>query len=167
MAAQPMYRRGLAGAVLVLAALAPGCASRQHASARAQPTDRVSMGYGQQSRKDVTSAVSSVQTDPRRDNAVQIEQLILGRVSGVEVLRLGDGRVSLRIRGASSFMASSEPLYVIDGVKVHADTFTDAMSGINPADVVRIDVLKDAGATAIYGTEGGNGVVMITTRHGR
>lgn len=166
MTAEPILRRGLAGAVLVLAALAPGCASRQHA-ARPQPTDSVSVGYGQQSRKDVTTAVSSVQTDPRRDNSVQIEQLILGRVSGVEVLRTGDGRVSLRIRGASSFMASSEPLYVIDGVKVHAETFSDAMGGINPADVVRIDVLKDAGATAIYGTEGGNGVVMITTRHGK
>ncbi len=168
MTAQSLCHRGLAGAVLVLAALAPGCATgRQHASA-AQPSDSVQVGYGQQSRRDVTTAVSSVQTDPKRDVAAyQLEQLIQGRVSGVEILRVDAGRISLRIRGASSFMASSEPLYVIDGVKVHAETFTDAMAGINPADVARIDVLKDAGATAIYGTEGANGVVLVTTKRAR
>ncbi len=165
MAAQPMFHRGLAGAALLLAALAPACATgHQHRSA-VQPTDSVQVGYGQQSRRDVTSAVSSVQADPKRDaSAFQLEQLIQGRVAGVEILRVDAGRVSLRIRGASSFLSSSEPLYVIDGVKVRAATFSDAMAGINPADVARIDVLKDAGATAIYGTEGANGVVLVTTK---
>ncbi len=169
MAVQPLFHRGLGGAVLVLAALAPAaCAvGHQHASGP-QPADSVQVGYGQQSRREVTSAVASVQMDPKRDaSAFQLEQLIQGRVAGVEILRVDAGRVSLRIRGASSFLASSEPLYVVDGVKVRAETFTDAMAGINPADVARIDVLKDAGATAIYGTEGANGVVLITTKRAR
>ena len=168
MAAQPVFHRGLAGAVLVLAALTPACASGHHHTSRAQPADSVQIGYGTEARKDVTSAVSSVTTDPKHDAAAySLEQLIQGRVSGVEIIRVDAGRISLRIRGASSFLASSEPLYVIDGVKVHADTFSDAMAGINPADVARIDVLKDAGATAIYGTEGANGVVLVTTKKAR
>ncbi len=168
MAAQSLVQRGLAGAVLVFAALAPACATGHRHVSAATPADSVQVGYGQQSRRDVTTAVSSVEADPKRDvSAFQLEQLIQGRVAGVEILRVDGSRISLRIRGASSFMASSEPLYVIDGVKVHAETFSDAMAGINPADVARIDVLKDAGATAIYGTEGANGVVLVTTKRAR
>lgn len=168
MAAQPLIHRGLAGAVLFLAALAPACASgRNHASA-AQPADSVSVGYGQQARKDVTGAVASIDAGSQRDNsALQLEQLIQGRVAGVEIIRVDAGRISLRIRGQNSITSSSEPLYVIDGMKVRAETFTDAMAGINPGDVARIEILKDAGATAIYGTDGANGVVIVTTRRGR
>ncbi len=168
MAAQPLVRRGLAGAVLFLAALSPACASGHRHSSSAQPSDSVQVGYGQQARRDVTGAVSSVNAEAQRDNsALQLEQLIQGRVAGVEIIRADAGRISLRIRGQNSISSSSEPLYIIDGMKVRAETFTDAMVGINPADVARIEILKDAGATAIYGTEGANGVVIVTTRRGR
>ncbi len=168
MAAKPVVRRGLAGAVLALAALLPACASGHRHTSAAQPDDSVSVGYGQQARRNVTGAVASIETESQRDNsALQLEQLIQGRVAGVEVIRLDGARISLRIRGQNSINSGSEPLYVIDGMKVHAESFTDAMAGINPGDVARIEVLKDAGATAIYGSEGANGVVLITTRRGR
>ncbi len=167
MAAEPVLHRGLAGAVLVLAALLPACASgHRHASA-AQPADSLQVGYGQQARKDVTGAVTSIETASQRDNsALQLEQLIQGRVAGVEIVRLDGARISLRIRGTNSVNSGTEPLYVIDGMKVRAESFTDAMAGINPGDVARIEILKDAGATAIYGSEGANGVVLVTTRRG-
>ncbi len=165
---QPLVPRASVAAVLLCLAGTAGCATHHTAGSQAQAPDSVSVGYGKQARKDVTGAVSSVTPDPRRDNsATQLEQLIVGRVSGVEVIRLDGARISLRIRGTNSVNAGTEPLYVIDGMKVHADSFTDAMAGINPADVARIEVLKDAGATAIYGSEGANGVVLITTRRGK
>jgi len=167
MATQP-FSRGRVGAVLVCVTLSAGCATLHHSSrAEKQQPDSVSVGYGKQARKNVTGAVSSVNTESQRDNsAMQLEQLIQGRVSGVEIIRLDGARISLRIRGATSVNASTEPLYVIDGMKVHAESFTDAMAGINPGDVASIEVLKDAGATAIYGSEGANGVVIVTTRRG-
>ncbi len=168
MAAQPMYRRAATGALLLLAGLGAGCASGQHHGSSALPEDSVSVGYGKQARKNVTGAVSSVETESQRNNsALQLEQLIQGRVAGVEIIRLDASRISLRIRGTNSITSGTEPLYVIDGMKVHAESFTDAMAGINPADVASIEVLKDAGATAIYGSEGANGVVIVTTRRGR
>lgn len=168
MAAQFLYRRAISGGLLLLCALSAACASGHGRGSRAQPQDSVSVGYGKQSRKDVTGAVSSIDTESQRNNsAMQLEQLIQGRVSGVEVIRVDAGRISLRIRGASSLNSTTEPLYIIDGMKVHAESFTDAMAGINPADVASIEILKDAGATAIYGSEGANGVVIVNTRRGK
>ena len=167
MAAQPMYRRTAAGALVLLAGLGAACASSHGHGSGALPQDSVSVGYGKQARKDVTGAVSSVDTESQKNNsALQLEQLIQGRVSGVEVVRVDGSRISLRIRGTNSIVGNLEPLYIIDGMKVHAETFTDAMLGINPSDVASIEVLKDAGATAIYGSEGANGVVIVTTRRG-
>lgn len=168
MVAQPLVARAPVVAVLLCVAGTAGCAMHHSAGSQAQTPDSVSVGYGRQARKDVTGAVSSVTPDPQRDNsAMQLEQLIVGRVSGVEVIRLDGARISLRIRGTNSINAGTEPLYVVDGMKVHAESFTDAMAGINPADVAHIEILKDAGATAIYGSEGANGVVLITTRRGK
>lgn len=153
---------------LVAALGAAGCARGGHHESASPSRDTVSVGYGTQERRDVTSAIASV-TPSESDNAgaVTLEQLIEGRVSGVEVLRLGGNQISLRIRGSNSVMASTEPLYVVDGMRVRAATFSEAMSGINPHDVARIDILKDAAATAIYGSEGANGVVLVTTRRAK
>ncbi len=158
--------RELTAAALLVVALTAGCASHVRPPAGPQPADSVSTGYTKEARGDLTSAVSSVRADTLHDQtAVTLEKLAM-RLSGVEIIQLGGGRISLRVRGAASFMANSEPLYVIDGVRVSAASFSDALGGVNPADVVRIDVLKDASSTAIYGTEGANGVVVITTRRG-
>jgi TonB-dependent SusC/RagA subfamily outer membrane receptor len=98
-----------------------------------------------------------------RDRAVgQAEELFVGRFAGVRVLRLPDGSLTIRLRGASSIHGSGEPLYVIDGVPVPAGT--SGLVGINPADIARIEVLKDAASTTFYGVRGANGVVLITTK---
>lgn len=99
---------------------------------------------------------------PQGQQPAQAEELMEGRFSGVRVLRTADGGIAVQIRGVSTFMGSSEPLYVIDGFPVEAGP-GGALSGINPRDIRRIEVLKDAGSTAMYGGRGANGVVLITT----
>jgi TonB-dependent SusC/RagA subfamily outer membrane receptor len=94
----------------------------------------------------------------------RIEELIEGRVSGVRVIRLPNGEFSLRIRGTSSPSGSNEPLVVIDGMPVPGPQVGAALAGLNPLDVARIEVLKDAQATAFYGMRGANGVLVITTK---
>ena len=157
--------RGVAVAALVLAGSA--CASSGPRHTEEAVPDTVEVGYGQQARKDISSAITSLPADSRRDVvSIDMEQLIQGHVAGVEVMRLPSGKISLRIRGASSINMSTEPLYVIDGTPVHADNFSDAVAGMSPQQVARIDILKDAAATAIYGSSGANGVVVITTKRG-
>ncbi len=163
MAAESLVR-GLTAAAVLLAGSA--CAAGPRHTEEAAP-DTVQIGYGAQARKDVTSSISSVRPDEREDaGSTDIERLLLGRVSGVEIIRLPSGKVSLKIRGSSSFYMNTEPLYVIDGQTVAADNFTDAVAGLTAQQIMRIDVLKDAAATAIYGTSGANGVVVITTKRG-
>jgi TonB-dependent SusC/RagA subfamily outer membrane receptor len=89
-----------------------------------------------------------------------VQDLLVARFPGVEVIGAGAG-ASVRIRGSTSIVGNNEPLYVVDGMPV-SNVF-----GINPRDVARIEVLKDAGSTAAYGIQGANGVILITTRHGK
>lgn len=91
----------------------------------------------------------------------------MGRVPGLTVLRTPNGGYSLRIRGRSSFYGNDEPLIVIDGMPIRQGGASNALMSLDPGDVARIDVLKDAGATAAYGVQGGNGVLLIATRRGR
>jgi TonB-dependent SusC/RagA subfamily outer membrane receptor len=93
-----------------------------------------------------------------------IEELIEGRAPGVQVLHRSDGTFSLRIRGTSSPASSNEPLILIDGAPAADQHSGRALAGINPRDVLKIEVLKDAASTAFYGMRGGNGVILITTR---
>jgi TonB-dependent SusC/RagA subfamily outer membrane receptor len=89
---------------------------------------------------------------------------LLARFPGVEVRQAPGGGVSVRIRGSSS-LGNAEPLYVIDGMVV--DQLGSGLLGINPTEIARIEVLKDAAATAFYGMRGSNGVVVITSKRGR
>ncbi|WP_189361689.1 SusC/RagA family TonB-linked outer membrane protein [Algibacter mikhailovii] len=122
------------------------------------------VGYGAQQKKDVTGAVALVNSESfeQRTNA-QLGSLIQGQAAGVEVLA-NSGKPSegmrIRIRGTNSITSGSEPLYVVDGVPT-----TDTRS-INPSDIDAISVLKDASSAAIYGAQGANGVVLITTKRG-
>ena len=93
-----------------------------------------------------------------------IEELIEGRAPGVQVLRRSDGSFALRIRGVSSPSGNNEPLIVIDGTSSQDGNSARSLSALNPQDVQRIDVLKDAASTAFYGMRGANGVIVITTR---
>src|SRR5437879_2207600 len=152
-------------------------------------SDVVVVGYGTQRRADLTGAVASVSAAELRPTAVaSLEQGLEGRVAGVHVIQ-GDaapgGGIRVQIRGVNSMSAgSAQPLYVIDGVpwvnsgvskrqlgavseeNLSSLTETNPLSAIAPEDIESIDVLKDASATAIYGSRGANGVVLITTKRG-
>jgi TonB-dependent SusC/RagA subfamily outer membrane receptor len=103
-----------------------------------------------------------------RDEASQtysrIEELIEARSSGIQVIRRSDGSFSLRIRGVSSPATRNDPLIVIDGTPNADGQSSHALALVNPQDVSKIEVLKDAASTAFYGMRGANGVIVITTR---
>ncbi len=125
----------------------------------------VVIGYGTQQKKDITGAVSVIDEKAfdSRPNT-QFGNLIQGKTAGVQVISPSgkpSAGFSMRIRGTSSISGSSEPLYVVDGVP-SSDT-----RSINPADIENISILKDASSAAIYGAQGANGVVLITTKKGK
>lgn len=125
----------------------------------------VVVGYGSVRKKDLTGSVSSVNSKVLEDRPVSnLGQALQGRASGVYIVDNGNpqANVSLKIRGMGT-VNNSDPLYVIDGVPMAIM----GMNSLNPEDIESIDILKDASATAIYGARGANGVVMITTRHGK
>jgi len=126
----------------------------------------VVVGYGVQRKSDLTGSVANVKAETLMERpATTVEQALAGRVAGVNIStnsgRPG-GRTSVRIRGISSINASSNPLYVVDGVVWEGG----GLDAINPNDIETIDVLKDASSTAIYGTRGSNGVIIISTKRG-
>src|SRR5437899_7772902 len=122
-------------------------------------------GYGSQGRRDVTGAVMSVGGDAVHDvPKVNAIEAIKGRVPGVDIVTRGNkpgDDVRVRVRGERSLKASNDPLYVLDGIPM-----AGGIGDLNPRDIESMEVLKDASATAIYGSRGANGVVLITTRHG-
>jgi TonB-dependent starch-binding outer membrane protein SusC len=131
------------------------------------PDDQISVGYGTQSKRDATVAVTSVSPTEADARVTRVEYLLQARVPGLEVLPLGDGTYTLRLRGRHSLLgrsADDEPLLVIDDVLVPQGSLGSALAGMAPRDVGRIDVLKDAAATSIYGSRGANGVIIITTK---
>lgn len=131
----------------------------------------VVIGYGTKAKKDLTGTVNSLQTEEiTRARATGTQEAMQGRLPGVDIKR-GSGKpgsdFSIEIRGANSITGSTQPLYVIDGIPVGQNgAATNPVNDINPADIERIDVLKDASSTAIYGSRGSNGVVLITTKRG-
>lgn len=136
--------------------------------------DVVVIGYGKSRRKDLTGAISSISGEElRKTQPVTFDQALQGKVPGVVVQQISGqpgGAVSVQIRGLSSFTSNS-PLYVIDGIIVGGAANTNGgsnpLASINPAEVESIDVLKDASATAIYGSQATNGVIIITTKRGQ
>ena len=158
--------------LLALAAVI-GCAgtgSQRLETPAPLPDDEVSVGYGTQRKQNTTGAVSSFTPTERDAHVARVEEMLLARMPGLEVVRLSGGSYTLRIRGPSSLrgtLAGEEPLLVIDDVPVSLGSLSNALAGIAPQDVARIDVLKDAGSTAIYGVRGANGVIIITTKRAR
>ena len=141
----------------------------------------VVIGYGTQRKVDVTGAVGSIsKKDFANKPFTSPDQILTGRISGVNVTnRSGDpgAPIEVRIRGIGT-AGNNQPLWVIDGVPVATNTSTitvntnsgtesNPLSGINPADIESIDVLKDASATAIYGARANNGVILVTTKRGK
>lgn len=156
----------------------------------------VVIGYGTQKREDLNSAISSVKAEDIQNlKQVTVDQMLQGKAAGVSVTNNSGspgGAASIRIRGTTSLTGTNEPLYIIDGVPISGDATGRSTSGqplvgkdgfsstggsgnnavsplsmINPNDIQSIDILKDASATAIYGSRGANGVIVITTKSGR
>jgi TonB-dependent SusC/RagA subfamily outer membrane receptor len=162
-------RTGVLAVVLSggLIAFSTGCGAHSSVPQRGLEAERVQLGYGSEDREDVTGSFSSVTAaNFAQSRDTQIEEM-LARLPGVQVLRQGGGNFSVRIRGSRSLVGSNEPLVVINGSPVSAARASDALMGIVPGNVTRIDVLKDAGLTAAYGARGANGVIVVTTTRAR
>lgn len=134
----------------------------------------VIVGYGEMRRADLTSAQTSITSkDIQKTVNTTIEQAIQGRAAGVYVTQntgAPGGGISVNIRGINSISGTNEPLYVVDGVQIQASTSTtgfNPLASLNPADIESMEILQGPSATAIYGSRGTNGVVLITTRRGK
>ncbi|GAB2796486.1 TonB-dependent receptor [Rhabdobacter roseus] len=146
----------------------------------------VVVGYGSVRKSDLTGSVAQLKMDGTNELPVtSVEQMLQGRVSGVQITQntgAPGGGISFLVRGANSVTGSNEPLVVIDGYPVESgstrpnlgnrDGFSDtpgnnALANLNPNDIESVEILKDASATAIYGSRGANGVVLITTKRGQ
>ena len=144
-----------------------GCASSRSAEEQeSQPTEgEVQVGYGTIDENHVVGSVATIDgDDARKDQPKTLTDMLRGRSAGVQVNDLPGGGIRVRVRGTRSFLGGNDPLYVIDGMVIA--TVEGALHGINPNDVESISVLKDASATAVYGSRGANGVVLITTKRG-
>ncbi len=142
----------------------------------------VVVGYGKQSKRDVTGAVSTVRSEELTPfKAQSFDAMLQGKAAGVQVNQasgIPGAPVRVLIRGTATVSATAEPLFVVDGIPIDQDVSgvgggsrgaspQNALASINPNDIESIDVLKDAAATAIYGSRGANGVVLITTKTGK
>jgi len=135
----------------------------------------VVIGYAKARRKDVTGSISSISgTDLRQTQPTTFDQALQGKVAGVVVQQVSGqpgGGVSIQIRGVSSITGSNSPMYVIDGIVIppvgDPGNGSNPLNAINPSDIESVNVLKDASATAIYGSQATNGVVVVTTKRGK
>ena len=140
----------------------------------------VVVGYGERRRLEVTSAIATVDgTDITSKPLASVEAALQGRAAGVQVVQNAGNpgnAPTVRVRGSASISADNQPLYVVDGVPILRDNYSQlgmggqdlsGVTGLNPDEIASIDILKDASAAAIYGSRGSNGVVLITTHRGR
>ncbi len=140
---------------LIVAAVALGCGRATPRPQQAAPT--------------ATGAVTTVVPSETDARVTQVEELLRG-VPGLDVTRLPDGGYQLRIRGHRSIRgnpADDDPLLVVDGIPISAGALSSTLASLAPADIARIEVLKDAGAAGIYGSRAANGVIVITTKRAR
>jgi len=141
--------------------------------------EMIVVGYGTEKKKDVTGSIEKIGAEVLQNVPVpSFDGALQGKAAGVQVTQdngMAGGTVTIRVRGTSSLKASSEPLYVVDGVPIISGSYTskegmpdqtNVLSQINPNDIESIEILKDAAAAAIYGARGANGVVLITTKKG-
>ena len=134
----------------------------------------VVIGYGVAKKNDLTGSVTAIKPDEMNKGLVtNVQDMMQGKIAGVNVTSAGGAPgagATIRIRGGSSLNASNDPLIVIDGLAMDNNGvkgLSNPLSMVNPADIESFTVLKDASATAIYGSRGSNGVIIITTKKGR
>ena len=140
----------------------------------------VVVGYGTQRKRDITGSVGSVSAAQIKNlSLTSPEQALQGRIAGVNVTSASGtpgASININVRGVGTINGSSQPLYVVDGIPIATGSFSqigvgnqvlNSLADINPNDIESLEVLKDASATAIYGSRGANGVVLITTKRGK
>ncbi|WP_438964817.1 TonB-dependent receptor plug domain-containing protein, partial [Winogradskyella sp.] len=139
----------------------------------------ISAGFFDINKKDVSGAITQVKSETLEKQRTQsVEQLLQGQIAGVIVTENGEpgGGIAISIRGTNSFLGGTQPLYIVDGLPVdpvqdaqgnfNSGASQNSLSFLNPNDIEKVEVLKDAAATAVYGARGANGVVLITTKTG-
>jgi TonB-dependent starch-binding outer membrane protein SusC len=151
-----------AGAVFLVLA---GCGGPGLPPGGPEPGE-VDIGYDTQPADQVTGAVSSITgADATDTRSARIDELLRGRVAGLQIIPRPDGGYSFRIRGLDTIDQNPpEPLFVVDGVQVRSDDIDSALSGLTRQDIRQVDVLRDIASTSIYGQRGVGGVVIISTR---
>ena len=145
----------------LLAGLISGCATGNGASPDPAPVPDPTATAAPRGPNGGTIVTSD---DLDRTPTEPIERVLAAHVPGVWITRTPDGGIAVRLRGSSSILASTEPLYLIDGVPIEPGP-NGSLVGINPRDIASIEVLKDAASTAFYGMRGANGVIIIKTKH--
>lgn len=147
--------------------IAAGCHSYPGGPVLPRPSaTEVQVGYGTQEERDVNSAVVKADGDDlMRNQPRTVSDMLVGRFAGVEVQQLANGGTSIRIRGSRSLKGSQEPLLVLDGTPQHNGNAS--LLDLAPQDIKSIEVLKDAAASAVYGSRGANGVILIATKRGQ
>jgi TonB-linked SusC/RagA family outer membrane protein len=134
-------------------------------------------GYGTQTKREVAGAISKVTGDQFENQPMaSFEKALQGRAAGVQVAAnngIPGGAINIQIRGLGSFTGGTQPLYIVDGIQMSGNTLggfgiqTNTLAGLNSNDIASLEVLKDAASTSIYGAQGANGVVLITTKKGK
>ena len=140
------------------------CATTQEAeqtAPNAESPETVDIGYGTVDKEHQVGSVTTIDTRELQTDRTRSLAEMLSRVPGVVVTESGGGNLRVRIRGTNSFLGGEEPLWVVDGMVA-----ARGVAGINPAFIESITVLKNAGDTAIYGSRGANGVILITMKKG-
>lgn len=139
----------------------------------------VVVGYGTTQKRDVTGSISTIKAEAIEQSTMpSVDEALQGQAAGVSIISqngISGSAVKINVRGTNSIAAGSQPLIVVDGIPITTGNFdpgnlgssSNALSDLNPSDIESIEVLKDAAATAIYGSRGANGVVMITTKRGK
>ena len=142
-----LVRNGFAGSLAVVVLACVGACGAPSSPPGGKPPEPVS------------KSVANVENETGKS----LEELFAGRFPGVQVFQLASGGISIRIRGGgNTFYGSSEPLYIVDGTPVQSGE--GGLLFLNPSDIAQIEVLKDAAQTSLYGVQGANGVVLITTK---
>lgn len=139
----------------------------------------VVVGYGTTQKRDVTGSIATIKAEAiEQSTQPSVDEALQGQAAGVSIISqngISGSAVKINVRGTNSIAAGSQPLIVVDGIPITTGNFdpgnlgssSNALSDLNPSDIESIEVLKDAAATAIYGSRGANGVVMITTKRGK
>lgn len=149
--------------VLVLILAVPGC--RRTASSSPTPSGPAPDLTPVRVTSPGTGAVDSLSADsPRGRHVADVAEMLQGRVPGLQVIRDGNGDISLRIRDGDSILGSGEPLLILDGAPVAAQNLSLVLRQLNPREVDTIDVLRDVASTSVYGQKGAHGVIVITMK---